>query len=200
MIFYFFDFNTDIILYADRDPYLVSSLAEGVINCKLGQISIPEHLEDKLLGYTSNISTGLKYDLNTVEVKQVGLHNYPELQKNKELILLREDAFKALLQSYNLCLFKSNFGFNDLDILTLSYAIANKNTVEDYARITGSTPEFAKSELSVIQDSILQERFRAYTTSLLFKNQINGCNTTEGIKDIIIQIGTMFFNLGARDA
>jgi hypothetical protein len=202
MIYYFFDFNTDIVLFADTDPYLVSNLAEGILNCKLGQYPLNDQLSDVLLEYSKTDATfnGIKIDFIKSQTSNVSLENFPELQYNRQLISLRYIAFKELLHNYKLCLFRSSFGFNDIDALTLNYGVTNEQCISEYARITNATAEFAKSELSLIHESVLQERFRAFTAALEFKKKINNTTTMEEINKLTMAIRNVFFNLGLRDA
>jgi hypothetical protein len=186
MIFYYLeDHATGAILFIHRDPYLVSNLKSGILDCYLHVLSNGE-ITATLLHTHSNPDTILKMGPDRlVELPMTDL-----LRKKQEYIKLRAPAFELLLKVSEKYRNKNLYGFHISDMSVIQNALSNQSKLEEYAQVMGIDTTFAKSELSMIVESVYIDQFKIFTVCNLWKQRINTCtdaNTMQQYMPLIAQ-------------
>jgi hypothetical protein len=73
------------------------------------------------------------------------------------------------------------------------------NSIIEYAEIMNLTPEFAKQELSMIVNSIAEDRFRIFALCNMWREKINKCYTQADIDKLSDPMLSTFWMAGIPD-
>lgn len=178
------------ILYAHADPYLISALNAGVLDC---EIKICDRtFYEKVL----NASTPVKQSKILIHIEPINLNDYPDIQKKKMLIELRIPAFQLLIEKLHLANTKNILGFSNNTPQVIASMLTNSSRITEYATTMKITPEFALSELKMLSDSMAIDNFRIFTLSMFWQKRINQCETTEDAQALLEPIRRSFWSAG----
>jgi hypothetical protein len=193
--YYIKDHTTNGILFVSHDAYLVNNLKEGILDCYCHTLVAPaqESSIGKLIEHCNKdvIDTGIKFVNNALE--EFALDEFPILRHKQNLIKIRKPGFEKLLSDARRYRSENLHGFHSSDLDTIKSAISNQNQLNEYARIIGMSPSFAKQELSMIVESIQADQFKIFTICNLWKQRINQCESSEEIKKYIPLIWQTFW-------
>lgn len=177
-----------IILFADTDPFLINNLASGIIDCKVNTcddvgyqniITHPKYGDTTHGMYFQTPPSGGRLD--TLYIMQE-----PSIQRKIELLKLRAPAMRALQKHYNEETVTNLYGFGEFDPFVIKYFLKNKIAMEECASFVKQDPEFLADELSLIVESVIDDRFRLFTVCNMWKNKINQCTTQEDIDRLLL--------------
>lgn len=187
MFYYLEDHATSAILFIHQDPYLVSNIKSGILDCYLHVLTNGEATA-KLLRTHSNPDTLLKMAPNSL----VELPITDALRKKTDCIKLRIPAFELLFESSKKYRNKNLYGFHTSDIAVIQHALTNQNKLEDYAQVMKIDVEFAKRELNMIVESVHIDQFKIFTVCNLWKQRINTCNDSDTMQKYMPLIAKSF--------
>jgi hypothetical protein len=198
MFFYLEDYASKAILYAHTDLMLITNLQSGILDIHK-RILIGGPTADKIQAHgrlhTNDI--GIKFGQNTVV--EFLLDNFPDAKRKQELIKLRAPLFEKLLVQSRLACANNSYGFNVGDDIYIRYALNQSNCINEYAEIMNLSPEFAKQELTMIVNSIADDRFRIFAICNMWKERINKCYTQADIDRLAEPMLSTFWMAGIPD-
>ena len=176
-----------IILFADTDPFLIKNLASGILDCKINACGDAEYqsiINHPKYGDTTH---GMYFSIQPALGRLETLHivKEPSIQRKIEIAKLRAPAFRLLQQHYNEAMIDNIYGFSEFDPFVINYFLKNKIAMEESASYFKHDPEFYTAELSLIVESVIDDRFRLFTICNMWKNKINNCTTQEEIDRLI---------------
>lgn len=197
MNFYIEETGFKVIVYAGKNPYLINNLCSGVLNCRvlhcesIGYESIVNHMKFNLP------KNGSYFGHNSLEC--LPLSEHPRIQNLIKVLNLRAPAFDKLLEHYNQAMISNLWGFGDLDVIAVKQSLTDKLAMSEYAAIMRQDADFATSELSLIVDSIIDDRFRIFSVCSMWKEKINNCFTQEEIDRLMLPMKHSFKASGIRN-
>jgi hypothetical protein len=177
------------ILYAHADPYLISALNAGVLDCEIKICD--RRIYERILAYGSGI---VKQTQNDVE--SFNLDDYPDIKKKRNLIEMRAPVFQLLIEKLHLANTKNILGFSNNTPQVIASMLTNSSRITEYATTMKITPEFALSELKMLSDSMAIDNFRIFTLSMFWQKRINQCETTEDAQALLEPIRRSFWSAG----
>ena len=177
------------ILYAHADPYLISALNAGVLDCEIKICD--RRIYERILMYGSGI---VKQTQNDVE--SFNLDDYPDIKKKRNLIEMRAPVFQLLIEKLHLANTKNILGFSNNTPQVIASMLTNSSRITEYATTMKITPEFALSELKMLSDSMAIDNFRIFTLSMFWQKRINQCETTEDAQALLEPIRRSFWSAG----
>jgi hypothetical protein len=187
MFYYLEDHATGAILFIHQDPYLVSNIKSGILDCYL-HVLTNGAVTANILQTHSNPDTVLKMAPNRLAELPIT----DALRKKIDCIKLRRPAFELLLESSKKYRNKNLYGFHTSDMDVIQHALTNRNKLEDYAQVMGIDVEFAKKELSMIVESVYIDQFKIFTVCNLWKQRINDCNDFDTMQQYMPLISKSF--------
>jgi hypothetical protein len=193
MFYYIFYYITDpssSILYINENPYLVSALKSGVLDCVIKTCN--ESVHHDILNLRN---TGKDVKLNDNNIPEI-IELNPELKRKKNLIEMRAPAFWNLIQKLQMSQVNNILGFNDRTPQIISSILSDNNRICEYANVMGIDPEFALNELKMLSDSLIIDDFRMFTLSMFWQKKINSCETEEEVRLLREPINRSFWSAG----
>lgn len=194
MFYYIFYYITDpftsSILYINENPYLVSALKSGILDCIIKTCDENVHNDILMLK-----NTGMDVKLNDKNIPEI-IDLTPELKRKKYLIEIRAPAFRNLIQKLQMAQINNILGFNDRTPQIISSILNDNNRVREYANVMGIDPEFALNELKMLSDSLNIDDFRMFTLSMFWQKKINSCETAEEVRLLTEPINRSFWSAG----
>jgi hypothetical protein len=193
MFFHIFYYITDpvssAILYINENPYLVSALNAGILDCIIKTCNDEVHHNILNLKKTG---MDIKLDNNIPVITELSF----ELKRKKSLIELRAPAFQILIRGLELAKVNNILGFNDKTPQIILSVLNDNARILEYARIMDMTPEFALNELTMLSDSLNIDDFRIFTLSMFWQKKINACENVEDVKLLMEPISRSFWSSG----
>jgi hypothetical protein len=193
MFYYLQDHVANAILLITEDVFLINNIKAGILDCHVYTFTHRNETVD-IIEQHNNSNYGIK--LAGLGVSEFSLDEFPDVKRKQELVNIRKPAFELLLHCANTAIAKNQYGFNDQDIDYIQHALKSPTTIAEYAQVMKLNPEFAKEELSMIVDSVFQDRFRIFTVCNMWKEQINKCVTVEEVSNITPLIKDSFVFAG----
>jgi hypothetical protein len=181
---------TSAILYVHSDPYIISALNSGVLDCVI-KICDPSFYE-KILRQGGDV----KQANILINIEPIDLKLYPDVLTKKSLIRMRFPAFQLLRENLQLAEAKNILGFNNNTAQIILSALNDENRIIEYAKVMGISSDFAKSELTMLSDSLTIDSFRIFTLSRFWTKKINNCETIEEAKELMEPIKRSFWSAG----
>lgn len=197
--YYLEDYTSKAILYAHTDLMLVTNLQSGILDShKHVVISGPTTDKIQAHGRLSTNVTGIKFGQGTLI--EFSLSQFPEAKKKQELIKLRTPLFEKLIKQSRLACAQNVYGCDIHDDVYIRYALNQPNSIIEYAEIMNLTPEFAKQELSMIVNSIAEDRFRIFALCNMWREKINKCYAPADIDKLSDPMLSSFWMAGIPNA
>ena len=198
MFYYLEDYASKAILYAHTDLMMITNLQSGILDVHK-RILITGPTADKIQahGRLPTNDTGIKFGQNTIV--EFSLENFPDAKRKQELIKLRSPLFEKLINQSRLACAQNAYGCNINDDIYIRYALNQPNSIIEYAEIMNLTPEFAKQELSMIVNSIAEDRFRIFALCNMWREKINKCYTQADIDKLSDPMLSTFWMAGIPD-
>ena len=181
------EYTLNAILSINQDVYIINNLMSGILDC---QRIIIDDATGKLIE-KHFVRNNLKKIIAYFPDKKIKIHDvdhYPDVEKKTKLAALRTPAFEVLLQYYRNATAHNQYGFSDFDVFNIYNAIQKNENVQEYAEIMQQDASFAKNELTLLSQSLLEDNFRIFTVCQLWKKKINKCYTQEQINNVIAQM------------
>lgn len=181
---------TSAILYVHSDPYIISALNSGVLDCVIKNCDAQFY--EKILRQSGDV----KQANILINIEPIDLKLYPDVLAKKSLIKMRFPAYRLLKENLQLAEAKNILGFSNNTAQVISSALADDNRVIEYAKVMNISPEFAKSELTMLADSLAIDSFRIFTLSRFWQKKINNCETVDEVNALMEPIRRSFWSSG----
>jgi len=190
MYYYIQDPFTLSLLYIDHDPYLVSALNAGVLDCVIKNCNQKVYQDIIILKNNDrDVKFNKKYKL---EITELSL----ELKRKKSLIEIRVPAYRLLIEKLQLAQATNILGFNKRTPQIISSMLKDNDRICEYAKIMEVSPEFALNELTMLADSLTIDDFRIFTLSMFWQKKINSCETDNDVISLMEPIRRSFWSAG----
>lgn len=193
MFYYLQDHVANAILLITENVFLINNIKAGILDCHVYSFAHRNETVDIIEQYNDS-NRGIK--LAGLGVSEFSLDEFPDVKRKQELVNIRKPAFELLLNCADNAIAKNQYGFNDHDIEYIQHALKSSTAIAEYATVMKLNPEFAKEELSMIVDSVFQDRFRIFTVCNMWKEQINKCVTIDEIRNVMSLIKDSFVFAG----
>lgn len=194
MYYYLQDPVSKAILLITSDIFLINSLKSGILDCNRFALDAtsnsPTVLKIENHFKLSNNNIGIRFTPSGLA--EFSLDEYPQIKYKQELIKIRKPAFEILLKASSISRSNNAYGFAYGDEIYIKESLNSVTAINDYARIMGINPEFAKEELAMIVDSIFLDNFRIFAVCNMWKERINRCITAEEISSLLVAIKDTF--------
>jgi len=201
MQFYLEENRYNIILFATDDPFLINNVASGIIDCRVRYANkdnydkIINHPKYQDLTHGIYIKDGYQVD---GRVDTLYIATDESVKRKIELIKLRVPAFEKLLSFYNQMMIPNLYGFNEFDPFVINHFLKDPIAIAESAALLQQDPEFLATELALIAESVIDDRFRMFTVATMWKNKINKCFTQTDIDRLTVPMMNSFKQTGVR--
>lgn len=189
MFYYLQDHIANAILLITEDIFLINNIKAGILDCHVYTFA---HRNETVDIIEQHVDTDYGIKIAGMGVSKFSLDEYPDVKRKQELVRVRKPAFESLLHYANTAIAKNQYGFSEYDIGYIQHALTNPVAISEYAHLMKLNAEFAAQELTMIVDSVFQDRFRIFTVCNMWKEQINKCTTADEIADLMPLIKDSF--------
>jgi len=201
MQFYLEENRYSIILFADTDPFLVNNIVSGIIDCRVRYTTKENY--DKIVNHEKyqDLTHGIYLKNGHItdgRIDTLYIANDVSIQRKIELIKLRAPAFRRLLHFYNEMMVPNLYGFGEFDPFVISQFLKDHVAMAESAELLQQDPDFLASELGLIAESVIDDRFRLFTVATMWKNKINKCFTQEDIDRLSLPMMNSFKQTGVK--
>jgi hypothetical protein len=200
MHYYLEDERSRAVIFISDNIFLVNNIKSGIIDCNL-------FVFDQYTDTVKQIEEHLKLGNDSIGIKigptgpiKFSLENLPEVKSRQRLARLRKPLYENLLANAKKSTARSYFGFNIGDEVYIKNALTDDNAISEYASVIGLDPQVAKDELTMLVDSMFQEKFRTFTLCTKWKEQINKVETSDEAARLLPLITKSFFISSILDA
>jgi hypothetical protein len=90
------------------------------------------------------------------------------------------------------------YGFGEFDPFVISQFLKDHVAMSESAELLQQDPDFLASELGLITESVIDDRFRLFTVATMWKNKINKCFTQEDIDKLSLPMMNSFKQTGVQ--